>query len=115
MARILMVAPAPVIQVGDRVRLDVKFVEGMHVQQALWPSRITCVLRQGAGAIPFGRDYDPAELPFDLVLLDPGESIGADHLAGHDLIYAGGDDFNCLGLVDLLAAGQKIVYVIEYT
>lgn len=115
MARILMVAPAPVIQTGDRVRLDVKFVEGMRAQQALWPNRITCVLRQGAGAIPFGRDYDPAELPFDLVLLEPGEAIGASHLTGHDLIYAGGDDFHCLGLVDLLAPGQKIVYVIEYT
>lgn len=115
MARMLMIAPAPVIGAGDRVRLDVKFVEGMQVHASHWPSRISCVLRRGAGAIPFGRDYDRAELPFDLVLLDPQEEIEARHLAGHDLVYAGGDDFRCLGLVDELGPGQRIVYAIEYT
>ena len=69
MARILMIAPAPVIKTGGRVRLDVKFVEGMCVQQAHWPSRITCLLRRDSPAIPFGRDYDPADLPFDQVIL----------------------------------------------
>jgi glycosyltransferase involved in cell wall biosynthesis len=115
MARILMIAPAPVIETGGRVRLDVKFVEGMRVQQAHWPSRITCLLRRGAPSIPFGRDYDPADLPFDLVLLDPAEPIEARHLAGNALVYASGDDFRCLGLTDLLTPAQKIVYVIEYT
>ena len=115
MARILMIAPAPVIDTGGRFRLDIKFVEGMHVQQAHWPNRITVVLRRGAPAIPFGRDYDRADLPFDLVLLDQGEPIEPRHLDGHDLVYAGGDDFHCLGLTDILPAGQKIVYVIEYT
>lgn len=115
MARMLMIAPAPVIESGGRVRLDVKFVEGMRVQQAHWPSRITCLLRRGAPSIPFGRDYDPTELPFDLVLLDPEEPIAARHLSGHALVYASGDDFRCLGLTDHLTPGQKIVYVIEYT
>jgi colanic acid/amylovoran biosynthesis glycosyltransferase len=115
MANFLMVAPAPVIETGGRLRLDVKFVEGMRVQQALWPSRITCVLRRGVGSIPFGGEYDRAELPFDLVLLDPSEPLEPKHLAGQDLIYAGGDDFHCLGLTDILLPGQKIVYVIEYT
>ncbi len=110
-----MIAPAPVIEAGDRLRLDVKFVEGMRVQGALWPSRITVALRRGTPAIPFGRDYDRSELPFDLVLLDPAEEIVASHMAGHDLIVAGGDDFHCLGLTDHLRPGQKIVYVIEYT
>lgn len=114
MARMLMIAPAPVIETGDRLRLDVKFVEGMRVQQSFWPSRITVALRRGAPAIPFGRDYDREELPFDLLLLDPDEEVVARHLAGHDLIYAGGDDFHCLGLTDHLSPGQKIVYVIEY-
>ncbi|MBN8629711.1 MAG: glycosyltransferase [Rhodobacterales bacterium] len=110
-----MIAPAPVIEVGDRLRLDIKFVEGMRIQQAHWPSRICCALRRGAQAIPFGREYDRSELPFDLLLLDPGEELGPKHLEGHDLIYAGGDDFHCLGLTDHLRPGQKIVYVIEYT
>ena len=111
----LMIAPAPVIEAGDKLRLDVKFVEGMRVQQAHWPNRITVALRRGVPSIPFGRDYDRADLPFDLLLLDPQEELTARHLDGHGLIYAGGDDFHCLGLTDHLKPGQKIVYVIEYT
>ena len=111
----LMIAPAPVIETGDRLRLDVKFVEGMRVQQALWSNRITVALRRGATGVPFGRDYDRSELPFDLVLIDPDEELTARHMAGFDLIYAGGDDFRCLSLTDHLTPGQKIVYVIEYT
>ena len=114
MPSMLMIAPAPVLETGDRLRLDVKFVEGMRVQQSYWPSRITVALRRGAPAIPFGRDYDRSELPFDLLLLDPAEEVVSRHLAGHDLIYAGADDFHCLGLTDHLSPGQKIVYVIEY-
>ena len=115
MARLLMIAPAPVIEIGTHLRLDVKFVEGMRVQQAHWPSRMTCLLRRGASSIPFGREYDPADLPFDLVLLDPAEPVKARHLAGNELIYASGDDFRCLGLIDLVKPDQKLVYVIEYT
>lgn len=111
----LMIAPAPVIETGDRLRLDVKFVEGMRVQQALWSNRITVALRRGTTGVPFGRDYDRSELPFDLVLIDPDEELTARHMAGFDLIYAGGDDFRCLSLTDHLTPGQKIVYVIEYT
>lgn len=111
----LMIAPAPVIESGDRLRLDVKFVEGMRIQQAYWPNRITVALRRGTPSIPFGRDYDHGELPFDLLLLDPDEELTARHMDGFDLIYAGGDDFHCLGLTDHLKPGQKIVYVIEYT
>ena len=115
MAHFLMIAPAPVIEVGDRLRLDIKFVEGMQLQQAHWPSRITCLLRKGAPSIPFGRDYDRSELPFDLLLLDQNEVLEDRHLAGADLIYAGADDFRCLDLVNHLKPGQKLVYVIEYT
>lgn len=115
MTNFLMIAPAPVIEAGERLRLDVKFVEGMRVQQRFWPSRMTVALRRGVPAIPFGRDYGRDELPFDLVLLDPHEPLTARHLAGFDLVYAGGDDFHCLGLPELLLPGQKLVYVIEYT
>lgn len=115
MTQLVMIAPAPVVEEDDRLRLDVKFVEGMHVQQRHWPSRIRCILRRGAGAIPFGRTYDRSELPFDLALLDPEEELGPKHLEGADLVFAGGDDFRCLGLADHLRTGQKIVYAIEYT
>ncbi|MFN4191479.1 MAG: glycosyltransferase [Tabrizicola sp.] len=110
-----MIAPAPVIESGERLRMDVKFVEGMRVQQSLWPGRITVALRRAVPSIPFGRDYSRDELPFDLVLLDPDEALTGRHLAGFDLIYAGGDDFRCLGLPDILHPGQKLAYAIEYT
>lgn len=111
----LMIAPAPVIETASGLRLDVKFVEGMRLHAAYWPKRITCLLRRGTGAIPFGAEYLRGDLPFDLVILEAGEKLGPQHLAGHDLIYAGADDFQNLELTDLMAAGQKIVFVIEYT
>jgi colanic acid/amylovoran biosynthesis glycosyltransferase len=115
MAHLLMIAPAPVIDRGDQLALDVKFVEGMRLHQAYWPSRITCLLRRGAGAIPFGRDYPRDALPFDLSLLDPEEPLTDRHLSGADLIYAGADDFRCLDLHRQLRPGQKLVHAIEYT
>ncbi|MBA3908531.1 MAG: hypothetical protein C0524_01320 [Rhodobacter sp.] len=115
MPRLIMIAPAPVLEAGSRVRLDVKFVEGMRAHKAHWPDRITCVLRRDVSAIPFGAEFDRGELDFDLVLLDPKEPLGSALIAGQDLIYASGDDFNCLGLTDIIGPEQKIVYVIEYT
>jgi colanic acid/amylovoran biosynthesis glycosyltransferase len=110
-----MIAPAPVIAEGGRVQLDAKFVEGMKVQQAMWPSRITCALRRGAASVPFSREFDHQDLPFDLIVLDQHEALEPRHLAGQDLIMASGDDFHCLGLTDMLQPQQTIVYVIEYT
>lgn len=115
MPGLLMIAPAPVIEIGARVRLDVKFVEGMRAHVALWQGRITCVLWRGATAIPFGAEYAREDLGFDLLLLDPGAEPGAGLLAGHDLIYASGDDHRCLGLADLVTPQQRLVYTIEYT
>lgn len=114
MAQMVMIAPAPVIEEDGRLRLDVKFVEGMRIQQSCWPSRIRCLLRRGASAIPFGQLYDRSDLPFDLELLDATEDVGPRHLADADIIYAGGDDFRCLELRRHVRPNQKIVYVIEY-
>ncbi|WP_164517260.1 glycosyltransferase [Tabrizicola piscis] len=115
MPSLVMIAPAPVIDADNRLQLDIKFVEGMRVTQAMWPDRIICVLRRGAATIPFGAEFDRADLPFELVVLAPDEPLGPAHLGGHDLIYASGDDFHCLRLADSLQPEQKIVYVIEYT
>lgn len=114
MPSLLMIAPAPVIAQGDRVRLDVKFVEGMRLHAALWPGRIACVLWHSAGGITFGAEFARADLPFDLIVLEEGALPGPDLLAGRDVIYASGDDHRCLGLVDQ-APAAKVVYVIEYT
>jgi hypothetical protein len=82
MPEMLMIAPAPVIETGGKLRLDGKFVEGTRDQQAHWPGRITVALHRGTPAIPSGREHDRSELPFDLVLLDPGQSLTAADLDG---------------------------------
>lgn len=62
MPRIMMIAPATVIETGLKLRLGVKFVEGMRLQQSLWDGPITCVLRCGAASMPFWAEYDRREL-----------------------------------------------------
>jgi hypothetical protein len=90
MTSMLMIAPAPVVETGARLRLDVKFVEAMRVQQAPWPGRITVLLRRGSPAFPFGRDYDRDDpgrvrlhgaVDFDTALV-PFTRTGADMFLG---------------------------------
>ena len=57
-----MIASAPVIRLADgRLRLDVKYVEGMRAHAALWAGRITAVLWEGAAKVPFGAEYAPSD------------------------------------------------------
>lgn len=96
----IMIALAPVIEAGQKLLLDVKFVEGMRLHKSLWDGPITCVLRRGATSMPFGAEYDRRELGFDLEVIDADAGLDSRILAGQDLILASGDDYNCLGLVD---------------
>lgn len=87
-----MLPPAPVIPMDHgRVRLDTKFVAGMAYICANWPGRVTCVLRQGAGAIPFGAEYDPADLPFDLTVLPRNAALPPMLLDECDIVEASAD------------------------
>ncbi len=116
MNRLLIVATAPAIAQGARLRLDVKFVEGMRAHCAAWGGPVRCILRHGATAIPFGADYDPASLGFDLVLLDPHEPMTAAHMDGVSAVFAAADDAQALALGLLARAhGAAMVYSLEYT
>lgn len=114
--RLIMFAPAPVLRMGNRLRLDVKFVEGVAQHCEAWPGPVSCVLREGCGDIPFGAEYDLDTLPFDLRILGRHEPVALGHVEGADVILADADDTNLLSLVPLARqAGAKIAYVIEYT
>ncbi len=73
--RLLMCAPAPVSDHGGELRLDTKFVDGMRAHARDWDGPITCILRRTKQDIPFGKVYNPAELPFDLTILDQKERL----------------------------------------
>lgn len=116
MSRLAMFSPAPVIETGDAIRLDAKFVDGMALHCAEWPGPVRCYLWRGNHSIPFGTEVKADELGFELVLLDSGEVPTAQHLDGVDVILASADDHRTLSLADIARqSGAKIVYSIEYT
>lgn len=117
MARTLLIAAtAPVIETASGLRLDVKFVEGMRLHAAHWPGPVRCTLRRGAGAIPFGAEYDPAELGFELVILDAQEPPGPGLMADVRTVFAAADDMQALALAPLAReAGAALVWSLEYT
>ncbi len=117
MSRLLMIAPAPVIELSDgKLRLDVKFVEGMNVHVAEWDGPVTCILKRGAEDIPFGATYDRADLDFTLEIIDREAAIDVRDLTANDLIFAGADMYDVLHLAapEQRPAGTKLVYAIEY-
>lgn len=112
----LIIATAPVLETPAGLRLDVKFVEGMRLHGAHWPGPVRCVLRRGVDAVPFGADYRPADLGFDLRLIDEHAPLGADLLAGMGCVMAAADDAQALDLVPVAhAAGAVVIYSLEYT
>ena len=110
MPHLLMLAPAPVIRLPDgRLRLDVKYVEGMREHCALWDGPVSAVVWEGAEAVPFGADYAPGELGFALTVLPAGAPVPATQV---DLIAAPADMAQALAL----AWGPvPVVFVVEYT
>jgi len=112
--RLLMIVPAPVIRLPDgRLRMDVKFVEGMRLHKALWAGTITVVLWDHGQTIPFGADYAAADLGFDFVVLDAGAPVPGELIGRHDSIAASADMVETL---DLAGSGRvPVIYSIEYT
>ena len=69
---LLICAPAPVQKAGENWRLDVKFVEGMKRHHEDWMGPVRCILWETHGSIPFGKDYAPKDLGFELTVLPAG-------------------------------------------
>lgn len=117
MPRLIMVAPAPVIEKpGGLVTLDKKFVEGMRLHCEHWPGPFCCILRRGHEAMPFGADFRRGDLGFELRLIDARVPLSAEMFANHDIVVLSGDSHLELlppRLIESLPA--KVVYVVEYT
>ena len=110
MPQLMMLAPAPVIRLPDgRLRLDVKYVEGMRAHAALWEGRVSAVIWEGAAAVPFGAEYAPEDLGFDLTVLTAGAPLPA---MAADLIAAPADMAEALHLAE---GRVPVVFVVEYT
>lgn len=110
MPHLLMLAPAPVIRLPDgRLRLDVKYVEGMRAHCALWDGTVSAVVWEGAASVPFGADYAPQDLGFDLTVLPAGAKLPAMQA---DLIAAPADMAEALPLAQ---GPVPVVFVVEYT
>ena len=118
MPALLMISSAPVIELDDgRLRLDVKYVEGMRAHQQFWDGPVTGILRRGQGPVPFGDSYAPDDLGFALKLIDADHRIDPRDLAGADIVSAAADIPAGLHLADPVnrPPGVRIVYGIEYT
>lgn len=114
MSRLLMIVPAPVNRLADgRLRMDVKFVEGMRLHKALWSGTITVVMWDHGQAIPFGAEYAPDALGFDYEVLEPGSPVPQAVLQRHDRISASADMVETL---DLAGPGKlPVTFSVEYT
>lgn len=116
MHRLLMIAPAPVIEKpGGVLRLDVKFLEGMRLQSSLWRGRTDCALRRGAESIPFGLDTNATDLGYGLRALAPAERLSAADITPYDIVICSGDMPSELHLAQIRSPRPKIIYVVEYT
>lgn len=69
---LLICAPAPVRQAGEKWFLDVKFVEGMRRHQSDWQGPVHCLLWETQSDIPFGEAYAAEDLGFGLTMLPAG-------------------------------------------
>lgn len=118
MPALVMISSAPVIELADgRLRLDVKYVEGMQAHQEFWNGPVTSILRRGQGPVPFGDTYARDDLGFALKLIDADHRISVADLAGAAIVASAGDIQAGLHLADPAnrPPGAKIVYGIEYT
>lgn len=112
--RLLMIVPAPVNRLPDgRLRLDVKFVEGMRLHCRLWQGPIGVVLWDHGAVIPFGAEYRAEDLGFELVILSPGEALPEALFQRFDEISAAADMAEALDLCD--RTRLPVSYAIEYT
>ena len=105
-----------VLEPDGALRADDKFLTGLRRHVEGWDGPVRVILRAGHGALPFSRRVARADVPGELVLLDPGQQIGADELAGASVVLGSGDSHDQTGLGPVCGAvGARLVYAIEYT
>lgn len=111
-------AAVPAVRLADgRLLLDDKFVSGMALHVAHWPGPVRAVLREVPGAgLPFASPVDPATLPFEVVLLAPGQPLEEGLGQPPGVVLLSADMVEQLPLAPAARArGLRVVCGIEYT
>lgn len=114
--QLVLTPSVPVWRKEGKLLFDRKFYDGICLYGEMWPGPLKCVMSETDAPIPdFGTvAFEPADLPFEFLVLEPGKLIAAGHLAGAALVMASGDHFDQLHLGRLCAdLGIKCIYVIE--
>lgn len=113
---LLMCAPAPVSDHGGQLKLDTKFVDGMHVQVREWNGPVSCVLQRTKHDIPFGKVYELSDLSFGLTILDKLAPLPDAVLADVSAVMISADMVDIGPLSDQVSrANLPFVVTIEYT
>jgi glycosyltransferase involved in cell wall biosynthesis len=114
----LTVIPSvPVWRHGADWVFDRKFYDGLLRYTRAWPGRVRCLAwrastgEPGFGSVAARRDA----LPFEVELLEEGDAVSRQHLAGSTMVMASADDHRQLGIAFLCKRlGIPCAYVIEY-
>lgn len=118
--QLTIISSVPVATDSDFLAFDRKFFDGMLRYREYWPGPLKCVARAvgGVGA-ESAADFDhrrvaARDLPFEMVILSPGELAGAAHLRGSSFVLAAGDDFDQLHVSEICRRENiPCVYMIE--
>lgn len=116
MTELLLILSAPAKRLPDgRIRLDVKFLDGLKRHQDLWDDKVRCLLWETAGPIPFGQDLSLNELTVETEILPAGTQLRPDHLRNAGIILAAGDSWLTHDLPTIAGRQVPLVYAVEYT
>ncbi len=111
----LVVTPSvPFAMDGSRYYLDIKAVDGLKRYAALWPGRVRCLMRRGdRSQIVFGKAYDAADLPFDVVARGDAPDSNRADFDDAAIVLAAGDSYGDLAIPDVTTT--PTVFIIENT
>jgi glycosyltransferase involved in cell wall biosynthesis len=113
---LLICAPAPVNIVSGELKLDTKFVDGMHAHVRDWGGPVRCILWQSTHDIHFGKAYDQSKLPFELLVLEPNAPIPPFAFEGVSVAMLSADMPGIhLMANQAIAADVPFIVALEYT
>jgi colanic acid/amylovoran biosynthesis glycosyltransferase len=114
--RLLICAPAPVNEVSGELKLDTKFVDGMHAHVRDWGGPVRCVLWQSTQDIHFGKAYDRSKLPFELLVLEQNSPIPTSAFEGVSVAMLSADMPGIHVMANqAIAAEVPFIVSLEYT
>lgn len=115
-AMLVLVPSVHAIREDGRIRMDDKFVAGLHLTARDWGGPMRVVMREGTGTLPFSRVVAPEDLPCALTLIAADAPVLPGHLEGAAVVLGAADDHRQYDLpAACRTAGVKLVYAIEYT